>query len=169
MNSYPKNDITLRDWFAGLAMQGLLAAQANGPLASMAYEMADAMLRAREAKETDLSREQVKVLDLLPDETEMIEHNPDEGPRMFCCGREVIRGYYDTRITHDKDCWYAQMRAMKEAKTMTTHPEITHCDNGPNPVDCPQPQPKRRRYDLSGSLSEYGISPECDAQLEKSE
>lgn len=51
--------MTLRDYFAAKAMQGLLAAQiygfndrpANGPFASMAYEMADAMLAARkEAK-----------------------------------------------------------------------------------------------------------------------
>lgn len=48
--------MSLRDWFAGLAMQGLLAAQihgfndspANGPFTSMAYEMADAMLKAKE-------------------------------------------------------------------------------------------------------------------------
>ena len=52
----PCDGMLLRDWFAGLAMQGLLAAQihgfndrpANGPFASMAYEMADAMLIARE-------------------------------------------------------------------------------------------------------------------------
>ena len=48
--------MTLRDYFAAKAMQGLLAAQvhgfndqpAKGPFASMAYEMADAMLAARE-------------------------------------------------------------------------------------------------------------------------
>ena len=53
---YQEPGMSLRDWFAGLAMQGLLAAQihgfndrpANGPFASMAYEMADAMLKARE-------------------------------------------------------------------------------------------------------------------------
>ena len=47
---------SLRDYFAAKAMQGLLAAQvhgfndqpAKGPFASMAYEMADAMLAARE-------------------------------------------------------------------------------------------------------------------------
>jgi hypothetical protein len=47
--------MTLRDYFAAKAMQGLLAAQvhgfndrpAKGPFASMAYEMADAMLKAR--------------------------------------------------------------------------------------------------------------------------
>lgn len=53
---YQEPGMSLRDWFAGLAMQGLLAAQihgfndrpANGPFASMAYEMADAMIKARE-------------------------------------------------------------------------------------------------------------------------
>jgi hypothetical protein len=48
--------MSLRDYFAAKAMQGLLAAQihgfndrpAKGPFASMAYEMADAMLKARE-------------------------------------------------------------------------------------------------------------------------
>ncbi|AKQ59697.1 hypothetical protein ACR55_01827 [Bordetella hinzii] len=48
--------MSLRDYFAAKAMQGILAAQihgfndrpANGPFASMAYEMADAMLKARE-------------------------------------------------------------------------------------------------------------------------
>lgn len=48
-------DMTLRDHFAGLAMQGLLAAQlshkssSNG-MAEVAYVMADAMLAAREGK-----------------------------------------------------------------------------------------------------------------------
>jgi len=50
--------MTLRDYFAAKAMQGLLAAQvhgfndrpAKGPFASMAYEMADAMLKAREGE-----------------------------------------------------------------------------------------------------------------------
>lgn len=48
--------MSLRDYFAAKALQGLLAAQihgfndspSNGPFASMAYEMADAMLKARE-------------------------------------------------------------------------------------------------------------------------
>ena len=51
--------MSLRDYFAAKAMQGLLAAQiygfndrpAKGPFASMAYEMADAMLKAREEEE----------------------------------------------------------------------------------------------------------------------
>jgi hypothetical protein len=49
--------MSLRDYFAAKAMQGLLAAQihgfndrpANGPFASMAYEMADAMIKTRES------------------------------------------------------------------------------------------------------------------------
>lgn len=49
---------SLRDYFAAKALQGLLAAQvhgfndqpAKGPFASMAYEMADAMLAARKEK-----------------------------------------------------------------------------------------------------------------------
>lgn len=48
--------LTMRDYFAAKAMQGLLAAQihgfndrpANGPFARMAYEMADAMMKQRE-------------------------------------------------------------------------------------------------------------------------
>ena len=50
-----ESSLSLRDYFAAKAMQGLLAAQvhgfndrpAKGPFASMAYEMADAMLKAR--------------------------------------------------------------------------------------------------------------------------
>lgn len=46
--------IELRDWFAGLAMQGLLADSSihgtHAEIASNAYGFADAMLKAREAK-----------------------------------------------------------------------------------------------------------------------
>lgn len=56
-----------------------------------------------------------EALALLPDEHDMIEHNPDEGPRMFCCWQEVkLRGFHDYLITHDKGCWYAQMRALRD-------------------------------------------------------
>jgi len=34
----------------------------------------------------------------------------------------------------------------------------------PHPDDVAQAQPKRRPYNASASLSEYGIFPECDAQ-----
>lgn len=43
--------MTLRDYFAAKAMQGLLAADINAPLSEFvekAYEVADAMMKARE-------------------------------------------------------------------------------------------------------------------------
>jgi hypothetical protein len=44
--------MTLRDYFAAKAMQGFLASGVNAPanvFAAKAYEMADAMLKARQA------------------------------------------------------------------------------------------------------------------------
>ena len=44
--------MTLRDYFAAKAMQGLLASEVHAPLedfAATAYKMADAMLKEREA------------------------------------------------------------------------------------------------------------------------
>lgn len=47
-------EMTLRDWFAGMAMQGELANPKGGGnianIASFAYSMASAMLKAREDK-----------------------------------------------------------------------------------------------------------------------
>ena len=49
------NDMSLRDWFAGLAMVGILADNTTDPtavqLAEDAYEAADAMLAERNKKE----------------------------------------------------------------------------------------------------------------------
>lgn len=48
------NEMTLRDYFAAKAMQGMLAAGEYCPtpdLARYAYQVADAMLQAREANE----------------------------------------------------------------------------------------------------------------------
>ena len=43
--------MTLRDYFAAKVMQGLLdAAMGKSEIAKVAYEMADAMLKAREGK-----------------------------------------------------------------------------------------------------------------------
>lgn len=57
-----------------------------------------------------------EALALLPDEIEMVEHNPYGGPLMFCCGQRVTSsGLHDLRINHDKECWYAQMRAMRDS------------------------------------------------------
>ena len=45
-------DMTLRDWYAGLAMQGRLANGATSAdiTSQKAYEFADAMLKAREGE-----------------------------------------------------------------------------------------------------------------------
>ena len=50
---FQKEGMALRDYFAGLAMQGFIAASGDGvpvfrTVANNAYDMADAMLRARE-------------------------------------------------------------------------------------------------------------------------
>ena len=56
MNAFPNPNrtdqvgMTLRDYFAAKAMQGLLASEFNAPLKTFAtkvYEMADAMMEAR--------------------------------------------------------------------------------------------------------------------------
>ena len=47
------NGMTLRDYFAAAALQGLLASQSEGlftEFATHAYQLADAMLKAREVK-----------------------------------------------------------------------------------------------------------------------
>jgi len=57
-----------------------------------------------------------EALALLPDEIVMVEHNPDGAPRMFCCGREVkLSWLHDLQPTHNEECWYARMRAMRDA------------------------------------------------------
>jgi len=48
----PQNGMTLRDYFAAKAMQGLLASEVNAPLdvfAKQAYKVADKMMEARDA------------------------------------------------------------------------------------------------------------------------
>lgn len=47
----PNTGMGIRDWFAGLAMQGLLLncdGESDGDVASMAYSLADAMMLERE-------------------------------------------------------------------------------------------------------------------------
>lgn len=49
-NLTPETGMTLRDYFAAKAMQGLMDAAMPMPeIADAAYDMADAMLKAREA------------------------------------------------------------------------------------------------------------------------
>ena len=53
--------MSLRDWYAGMALQGILAAQiygfndrpVNGPFVDMAVELADAMIKEREDGRTE--------------------------------------------------------------------------------------------------------------------
>ena len=49
----PTNGMTLRDWFAGQALAGLVqnGQYASGQIAQSAYSFADAMLSARNKKE----------------------------------------------------------------------------------------------------------------------
>ncbi len=53
IKSQAKPGMTLRDYFAGLAMQGIITdtLDAYEDVATQAYKQADAMLKAREAKQ----------------------------------------------------------------------------------------------------------------------
>lgn len=68
-------------------------------------------MQAAEARAERLA----EALALLPDEIVMIEHNPYEGPLMFCCGQRVTLSWrHGLEPTHNKGCWYARMRAMRD-------------------------------------------------------
>ncbi len=55
----------------------------------------------------------------LPEDVDMIEHNPDDGPRYHCCGNEVRFHVHPTRWpagsesregrVHGRGCWYVQL------------------------------------------------------------
>lgn len=49
----------------------------------------------------------------LPDDAGMIEYNPDEGMRLFCCGGDVVcyLGARDDTVKHRADCWHVAARA----------------------------------------------------------
>lgn len=57
----------------------------------------------------------------LPSDVDMIEHNPDEGSRYFCCGRDVSFHVHPSRWppgsesregrVHAPDCWYMAIQA----------------------------------------------------------
>lgn len=47
----------------------------------------------------------------IPDDSGMIEHNPDEGMSLFCCGGEVRHVWSGSdRVIHAADCWYIALR-----------------------------------------------------------
>lgn len=86
----------------------------------------------REIKALRAEAERLReALALLPDEHDMIEHNPDEGPRMACCWREVQVQFHGPVRTHDEDCWYARMRALLSAverDAQAPHPDDAAVD-----------------------------------------
>lgn len=48
----------------------------------------------------------------MPDDAGMIEHNPDEGMRLFCCEGKVIHSMTGSdRVEHASNCWYVAARA----------------------------------------------------------
>lgn len=59
------------------------------------------------------------VLADVPDEGDMIEHNPDEGMRAFCCGGDVNRTYatgggWNYTLRHESDCWYVRLVQLRD-------------------------------------------------------
>src|SRR5690606_20782643 len=60
----------------------------------------------------------------LPEDIDMVEDNPDDGPRYFCCGREVRFNVHPSRwppgtqLTsgrqHAGDCWYVRLVAARD-------------------------------------------------------
>lgn len=54
----------------------------------------------------------------LPDDVDMIEHNPDEGQRFFCCGAETHLNL--GKMEHARDCWYVAVRDARDAAAKVT-------------------------------------------------
>lgn len=71
------------------------------------------MQRADRLREADESiRELIEAARDVPDDAGMIEHNPDEGPRLFCCAGKIhFRYHSDDVIEHAADCWFLRLRA----------------------------------------------------------
>ena len=45
---------------------------------------------------------------LLPDDVDMIEHNPDEGQSFFCCGE--LTNLNVGHVNHSDGCWFVKLR-----------------------------------------------------------
>lgn len=43
----------------------------------------------------------------IPDDVDMIEHNPDEGTSYFCCGASVA--FHPPKRNHAEGCWYVRL------------------------------------------------------------
>src|SRR5512138_1853922 len=69
-------------------------------------ETKEGAVRAMRQRDDQYNRAErlAEALALLPDDSGMIEHSPEEGPFMFCCGREVTYDRLHGPIcTHDED------------------------------------------------------------------
>lgn len=63
-----------------------------------------------------------EALQRLPDDADMIEHNPDEGTRYFCCGTSVaFHPFPPSMRQHAPGCWYA---AARSAITKVKDPQL---------------------------------------------
>lgn len=52
----------------------------------------------------------------LPDDAGMIEHNPDDGMRLFCCEGQVVQSMTGSdRAEHAASCWYVAARRVVAA------------------------------------------------------
>lgn len=88
--------LTLRDHFAGLAMQAMLSSDnlidtKEADIARLAYKQADAMLAARDevvADDKDTADEWVSVLDRMPDESGWYEVSVAKTE--FCGGEGIV-------------------------------------------------------------------------------
>lgn len=60
----------------------------------------------------------IQALNNLPEDSDMIEHNPDDGPSYHCCGQSVQFHIHPSRWQpgsiegrmHGKDCWYVELQ-----------------------------------------------------------
>ena len=58
-----------------------------------------------------LTQQLIEALRGMPDDGGMIEHNPDEGMRLFCCNGKVAHSFRgDDQVQHSADCWYVKVR-----------------------------------------------------------
>lgn len=53
--------------------------------------------------------ELLEALQGLPQDVDMVEHNPDEGQSFFCCGSSTSINY--GKLDHAPGCWYVAARA----------------------------------------------------------
>lgn len=60
----PSLGMTLRDWFAGMALQALKSSDSEEPLEEIAYDLADKMIQRRKHGETAVSREVKKIISM---------------------------------------------------------------------------------------------------------